>query len=270
MTTECSACRGGVVKPMNFSMAFQPIVNVESRQVYAYEALVRGPKGESAYSVLSQVTDENRYSFDQSCRIQAIRLASELRLQDTGAKLSINFLPGAVYSPAACIRLTLETAREVQFPCDRLIFEFTEAEEVSNPRHLQAIANEYHKHGFAIAIDDFGAGFANLSLFVDLSANAVKIDMALVRNLHLRPKSQALIRSFVAVCAQFGMTLVAEGIEAEDEYTTLRECGVTLMQGYLFAKPAFEQLPSVHFPTPGLSVPRMSAALLPAIFTNLI
>ncbi len=255
---------------MDFSMAFQPIVNVESAQVYAYEALVRGPRGESAYSVLSQVTEKNRYSFDQSCRVQAIRLASELRLQDTGAKLSINFLPGSVYSPAACIRLTLETAREVQFPCDRLIFEFTEAEKLNNPRHLEAIAREYHKHGFAIAIDDFGAGFANLSLFADLSANAVKMDMLLVRNVHLRPKSQALIRSFVTLCAQFGMSLVAEGIETEEEYTALRECGVILMQGYLFAKPAFEQLPGIHLPTPGAPSMRMSAALLPAIFTNVI
>lgn len=265
MSNQCSACQNGVEKPMAFSMAFQPIVNVETCRVYAYEALVRGPRGESAYSVLSQVTDENRYAFDQTCRVQAITLASRLGLVETGAKLSINFLPGAVYSPAACIRLTLETAEQVNFPKDRLIFEFTEAEQVSNPRHLHAIAREYHKHGFNIAIDDFGAGFANLSLFADLPANVLKLDMELIRTIHLRPKAQALVRAFSVLCTQFGILMVAEGIETVEEYTTLRECGVTLMQGYLLAKPAFERLPAFTLPHTAVAS-ALPAAVLPPIF----
>lgn len=252
---------------MAFSMAFQPIVNVKTGHVYAYEALVRGPGGESAYSVLSQVTEENRYAFDQSCRVQAITIASALGLAETGAKLSINFLPGAVYSPAACIRLTLETAEQVSFPKDRLIFEFTEAEQVGDPRHLHAIAREYQKHGFHIAIDDFGAGYANLSLFADLPANVLKIDMELIRNIHLRPKAQALVRMFGMVCRQFGVAMVAEGIETVEEYTTLRECGVALMQGYLLARPAFEELPSFTLPHPA-TANVLPAAVLPPIFST--
>lgn len=265
MTTHCSACKDGVEKPVAFSMAFQPIVDVQIGSVYAYEALVRGPAGESAYSVLSQITDSNRYAFDQSCRVQAIRLASRLGLLDTGAKLSINFLPGAVYSPAACIRLTLKTAEECHFPYDRLIFEFTEAEKVNDPRHLQAIAREYHKHGFAIAIDDFGAGFANLNLLADLESNMLKLDMELIRNIHLRPRAQAIVRSFVVICAQFGMALVAEGIETVEEYTTLRECGVTLMQGYLLAKPSFEHLPRPVLPVPPGMPVRSAMMVHPAL-----
>ncbi len=55
------------------------------------------------FSVLSKVTDENRYAFDQACRVTAIKLAKRLGLEKTSAKLSINFMPGAVYNPAACI-----------------------------------------------------------------------------------------------------------------------------------------------------------------------
>lgn len=268
---HCSACKDGVLQPMAFSMAFQPIVNVETGRVYAYEALVRGPNGESAYSVLSQITEENRYAFDQSCRVVAITLASKLGLPEIGAFLSINFLPGAVYSPAACIQLTLKTANEVSFPLDRLIFEFTESEKLNDPRHLEAIAWEYQKHSFLIAIDDFGAGFANLNLLADLSANILKLDMELIRNISVRPKAQALVRSFVAFCAQFGIVLIAEGIETMEEYATLRDCGVVLMQGYLLAKPAFEQLPAVTVPSAAAVaamqlLPTIGSGVLPHTF----
>ncbi|MGI4853381.1 MAG: EAL domain-containing protein [Janthinobacterium lividum] len=246
---------------MPFSMAFQPIVNVATGRVYAYEALIRGVHGESAYSVLSQVTEQNRYAFDQSCRVKAISVASQLRLQDTGALLSINFLPGAVYSPAACIQLTLKTAEECHFPAERMIFEFTEGEKVDNPNHLAAIAKEYHRHGFRVAIDDFGAGYANLNLLADLPINVLKMDMELIRNLHLRPKAYAMVRAFCKLCADFGIELVAEGVETVEEYQAVRDCGVYLIQGYLLAKPAFEQLPPFHLPpTSGLA----AHPLLPA------
>ena len=108
---RCSACRDGLQLPFAFTMAFQPIVDVVAECVFAYEALVRGPNEESAYSILSQVTDENRYAFDQRCRISAITLAGRLGMAQTGALLSINFMPGAVYSPSACIQLTVQRAK---------------------------------------------------------------------------------------------------------------------------------------------------------------
>ena len=244
----CSVCKDGVQQPIGFSMAFQPIVDTNTGSAFAYEALVRGPNGEPAGSVLSQVNETNRYAFDQSCRVKAISLASKLGLAETGAYLSINFLPGAVYSPSACIRLTLKTANECNFPTNRLIFEFTESEKVNDPGHLHAIATEYHRHGFLVAIDDFGAGFANLTLLADFPANVLKLDMELTRNLHQRPKAQAMARAFHRICQDFGIHLIAEGIETVEEYHALRDCGVHLMQGYLLAKPAFEQLPPFRRP----------------------
>ena len=93
---------------MAFSFAFQPIVDVRDQSTFAHEALVRGVQGEGALSVLQQVDDQNRYRFDQLCRVRAISTAAQLGL--TGF-LSINFLPNAVYRPDLCIRSTLEAAR---------------------------------------------------------------------------------------------------------------------------------------------------------------
>jgi EAL domain-containing protein (putative c-di-GMP-specific phosphodiesterase class I) len=77
-------------------MAFQPIIDVVERKILAQEALVRGAAGEGAGVVLSQISDESRYAFDQLCRTTAIDLAARLGLADDGALLSINFLPNAV------------------------------------------------------------------------------------------------------------------------------------------------------------------------------
>jgi EAL domain-containing protein (putative c-di-GMP-specific phosphodiesterase class I) len=231
-------------------MAFQPIVDVTSNSVFAYEALVRGPEGQSALSVLSQVTEQNRYAFDQNCRVKAITLAARLGLAEAGAHLSINFMPGAVYSPVACIQLTLKTARDCGFPASRLIFEVTENEQVLDPSHLASIVTEYQRQGFHVALDDFGASYSGLNLLADLPANIIKLDMQLTRNLHHRPTAAAIVRHMVLLGQTIGSKIVAEGIETAEEYTVLRDCGVSLMQGYLFARPAFEALPTFQLPSP--------------------
>lgn len=245
---RCQACKNGLDLPFAFSMAFQPIVNVATGRVFAYEALVRGLHGESAGSILALVTEENRYAFDQSCRVRAITLAAQLCLVQTGALLSINFMPGAVYSPVACIQLTLETAARFGFPCEKLIFEITESEQVEDPAHLRSIVDEYRRRGFSVALDDLGAGYCGLNLLANLPANIIKLDMELTRNLHLRPRAKTVVNFMVALGLELGMEIVAEGVETNEEYAELRRCGIHLMQGYLFAKPAFEALPPVTQP----------------------
>ena len=74
---SCKRCEGDL--PFEFTMAFQPIVDLSLAQIVTYEALVRGPCGESAWSVISQVTDELLYRFDQACRVKAIEMASANR-----------------------------------------------------------------------------------------------------------------------------------------------------------------------------------------------
>lgn len=248
-SSRCEACREGVEPPIPISMAFQPIVDTQTGGVYAYEALVRGLNQEPAGVILGQVNAQNRYAFDQSCRVKAIELASRLGLAETGARLSINFMPGAVYSPAACIQLTLRTAAALNFPTDRLIFEITEVEEVTDRGHLLGIVEEYRRQGFQVALDDLGSGYSGLNLLADLAPNMVKMDMALTRNLNERPAAAAIVQKLRELCEGLGIQLVAEGVETVAEYAALRRAGVHLMQGYLLARPAFEALSPVTLPT---------------------
>lgn len=138
-------------------MAYQPIVDLKTRSVFAYEALVRGKDGSGAGAVLSKVTAENRYAFDQTCRVTAIKIAAGLGI---ACNLSINFLPNAVYRPEACIRATLDAAERFGMPINQIMFEVTEAEPINDPEHLLNIFDQYRDRGFITAIDDFGAGYA--------------------------------------------------------------------------------------------------------------
>jgi EAL domain-containing protein (putative c-di-GMP-specific phosphodiesterase class I) len=243
--SHCDGCRNGEALDFTFSMAFQPIIDLSSGTPFAYEALVRGPQGESAASVLAQVTSANRYAFDQQCRVKAIQTAAAAGLLDTSAKLSINFLPNAVYEPKACIQLTLKTAAAIRFPTDRLIFEFTENEEMVDTAHVSKIVDSYKRMGFGTALDDFGAGHAGLNLLARFQPDIIKLDMDLVRGLEANLSKRIIIEAVVNMCAKLGVLVIAEGIETEAELDALRALGVRYIQGYLFAKPAFEALPVV-------------------------
>ncbi|MRK03032.1 EAL domain-containing protein [Aeromicrobium sp. S22] len=242
----CAGCRTSSELEVDFSMAFQPIYDAGAGGVWGYEALVRGRAGEGAGEILSQVSADQRYRFDQDCRVKAIQLASRLFPADQELKLSINFMPNAVYEPAACLRATLLAARETGFPMSSIMFEFTEDERVSDTVHLTNIITEYRKHGFTTAIDDFGAGHAGLGLLAEFQPDLIKIDMRIVRGIDTSRARQVVVAGIVDIAKELDITVLAEGIETEAEFRVLKGAGIRLFQGYWFARPAFEQLPQVR------------------------
>jgi EAL domain-containing protein (putative c-di-GMP-specific phosphodiesterase class I) len=239
-------CAGCASFPVSITAAFQPIVHLPTRRVYGYEALVRGMAQEPAQAILSMVTDENKYSFDQACRRTAIAEASRLGLKD--AYLSINFLPGAMYDPATCIKGTLAAAAAYGFPLDRIVFEVTEGERVTDHDHLQAIFTEYRRHGLRTAIDDFGEGYSGLGLLARFQPHIVKLDLRLVRGIHRSRPQRAIVAAVNTLCRDLDLTLIAEGVETTEELAALSDIGLELFQGYLFARPGFRSLPVPVWP----------------------
>jgi len=248
---SCAACKNGTGFDVPITMAFQPIVNVHSRTVFAYEALVRGKDGQGAGEVLSRVSTDNRYAFDQLCRKTAIELAAMLHLAESGANLSINFLPNAVYEPRACIRVTLDAAMRTGFPIDRIIFEFTEDERLDT-QHVLNILRSYRAMGFKTAIDDFGSGYAGLGLLTRFQPDIVKLDMDLIRGIDTDPVKRTIVRNTLAMLRDLGVEPICEGIETTGEQDALTDLGVDLMQGYLLARPGIESLPSISWDTANL------------------
>lgn len=243
--SQCEYCVCGAELDFDFSFAFQPIVDIRTKSTFAYEALVRGVDGSGAQSVLQHVNQRNRYRFDQACRVRAVKLASELNMQEF---LSINFMPLAVYRAENCIRTTLAAAKRYGFDTRKLIFEITEQEHMASTDHLRAIIEAYSGMGFQTAMDDFGAGFSRLNLLCYCRPQLVKLDMELVRDIDQSPAKRALIRGIMLSMNELGCEVVAEGVENVAEYQELVDLGIYYFQGYLFGRPIFEQLKAPMFP----------------------
>lgn len=250
----CAGCRQPFAT--DITMAFQPIVDIRDGSIFAYEALVRRKDGGGAASVLSQITPDNRFAFDQLCRRTAVELASRLSIPTS---ISINFMPNAVYEPALCLGTTLAAAKRHGFPIEQIMFEVTEGEKVEDRAHLTKILREYKRQGFRTAIDDFGAGHSGLNLLAEFQPDVIKLDMDLVRNIDACRVRAAIVDSIAKLARALDLLIVAEGVETEREFAVLKAIGIDLMQGYLFARPGFERLPQITFAMPAAAAPAEAA-----------
>ena len=113
-----------------FTIAFQPIVDIERREVFAHEALVRGVHGEGALQVRGRVEARHRFAFHEACRVKAIEMVSTLGMQ---SRLSLNVAPNDVAGPRECFHTAIRTAERVRFPIDRVIL--GSARVRHHPRH---------------------------------------------------------------------------------------------------------------------------------------
>ena len=235
---KCAGCREGKTVPA-LSMAFQPIVDLQEHRIDAYEALVRGVNGEGAAEMLKWAGGDNLYAFDQACRVRAIELSAALGID---RNLNINFLPNAVYEPRACIRATLEAAARTGFDPRRLTFEIVETERVADVAHLLNIIKEYRKIGLRVALDDFGTGYSGMARLAALRPDAIKVDRALIQDCDQNQVSLAIVASIIRLGADIDVKVVLEGIERQGEVEALKSVGGRFMQGFYFARPAFEKL----------------------------
>ena len=231
-----------------FSHAFQPIVDVAQQSVFAHEALVRGAQGEGAGSIFSRISAEQLGAFDRASQLRALALAGRLGID---AFLSLNTLPQTITSHEPMLDDLLAAARAAGVDESRIVLEVTESEAVVDLARFARTVDDCRGAGLKLALDDFGAGYSGLNLLADFQPDMIKLDMNLVRQIESRGPRQSIVRAIVSVCEDLGIDVIAEGIESVNELEWLREARITLFQGYLFAKPAFEtlvELPSLALP----------------------
>jgi len=240
-TENITEAAGSRIGP-DFTIAFQPIVDLEQRDIFAHEALVRGIHGEGAFEVLGKVQARHRFAFHEACRVRSIEMASMLGMR---SRLSLNVMPNDIARPAECFHTAIRTAERVGFPVDRLMFEITEGEPFKDLRELAATFETFERFGFISAIDDFGAAYAGFELLAAFQPDIVKIDMSFIRDIHLSAVRFTIVKGFVATCDELQIKVIAEGVETRQEVDSLRSLGVKLFQGYLFARPGIAMLPNV-------------------------
>lgn len=230
-----------------FSFAFQPIVDVDARTVFAYEALVRGPAGEPAGQVFGAVAPSALHRFDHEARLAAVSLAAQLGLR---TRISLNVLPGTVEALPHCLDALLELTARSGLELSQLLLEVTEGEVIQRPKEFIQLLGRFRSHGVCLAIDDFGAGYSGLNLLADFQPDLVKLDMHLVRNIDQAGPRQAIARGILQVCDDLGIEVIAEGVETPGEYRWFKRVGVRLFQGYLLGRPAFESMEEPLIPEP--------------------
>lgn len=234
-----------ITRAGGLSYAYQPIVDIASREPCAYEALLRGARNEPAGVVLGHLSEASIEAIDTLARPRAIALAAQLGLK---TRLHLNFQPRSLASSSAVIDATLRVATHHGLRKEQLVLEVTETQVIDDQRRFAAAVNEFRAEGVLVAIDDFGAGYSGLNLLANFQPDLVKLDMELVRGIAHHGPRQAIVRAIHQVCNDLGIDVIAEGVESTDEYYWFEDLGVSLFQGYLFARPTFEALPAVTWP----------------------
>ncbi|HVW27316.1 MAG TPA: EAL domain-containing protein [Polyangiaceae bacterium] len=214
-------------------MAYQPIVAAETGALYAYEALLRSdepalPNPEailSAAEKLGRLEDVGR----------AVREKAPAPIRSAPA-------PALLFVNLHATDLTDETLGDETSPltaiAPRVVLELTERAALPDAKDVRFAVAALREKGFRFAIDDLGAGYAGLSTFATLEPEFVKLDMSLVRNVHLSDVRQKLVRSMTVLCRDMGISVVAEGIELVEERDAIVDLGCELLQGYLYARPS--------------------------------
>jgi EAL domain-containing protein (putative c-di-GMP-specific phosphodiesterase class I) len=219
-------------------VAFQPIVDLRTRKIHAYEALARcsSERFRGPAELFAAATEAGRVG-------ELGRLHRELASRDCAGKtLFLNIHP-AELDHGWLVRPDDPIFRHR----GQVTLEITETVPLHYFSQCHSILAEIRAKGIQLAIDDFGAGFSNLKYIADLQPEIVKLDRELVVGLAEGTRQYQLLKSIVALCHDTGSRVIAEGIETVDELRGALALGVDFAQGYLLGRPAA--------PPPGITWP---------------
>ena len=232
-----------VIVQGKLTSVFQPIIQMPGNSVKAYEALIRGPAGTDLSSPATLFSLAHHAGLvaelDRACAI--CNFSSAARLPE-GALLFANVVPNLIND--ASFREWAIAQAKVVGP-NRVVLEINEGVAIRNYEFLSEGIAALREGGIRVAVDDLGAGYANLDHVLKLNPDFLKLDISLIRGVHQSSVKRALIASMLSVGKAANATVIAEGVEELAEYQALVDLGVPWGQGYLFARPA------PGFPVPG-------------------
>lgn len=229
-----------ILDQARFEIVYQPVVSLRSGGILGWEALTRGPR-ESYFrrpEILFSFAEQAAllYPLERVCR----RLALE-NLGDLGPdqKLFLNIHPRTISDPNFVKGETMRLIGEMGLKPSNIVFEITERHCIKDFPNFNKTLEHYRSQGYMVAVDDVGSGFSSLQSIAEIRPNFIKIDMSLVRDINLSSIKRALLETFITFAEKIGCAIIAEGIEAEEELTTLASIGAHYGQGYFLGRPVF-------------------------------
>ena len=230
-----------VISKKNLYPVFQPVVSLETGEVFGYEALARTEPDvfSGPITQLFSAAEKNGrlWELDKLCRKTAIKTARAMGLK---RRLFLNISPESMYEHDFQEGFTRRQLAKYGIDPAELVLEITEHSENTTDKtpSLKDAADYYRQQGYRIAVDDVGSAYSGLQRVCALNPDFIKIDMGIIRGIEKDQVRQAMVKSLVTFCSSSGAGLVAEGIETAAELDELLSLGVMYGQGFFLAYPA--------------------------------
>lgn len=217
---------------------FQPIIDKASGDIFAYEALSRGPSNSLLHAPTQLIDQAQRHGLlndvEYLCRQTAVQRFVDLGLP---GKLFINVSPQTLQQIDHKQGRTLELLAEHNLSPDQIVIELTEQHPGNDEQAVLQALQYYQEMGFAIALDDLGAGYSSLRLWSKVKPEFVKIDRHFIESIDSDRTKQEFVRSFVEIAQSMNCKVVAEGVETQAEFEYLCKLKIDYLQGYYFCRP---------------------------------
>ncbi len=220
---------------------FQPQIDLATRQVRGVEALLRWEHPTRGLLVAGEFIEEAERS-GLSMEIRRLVLESSARCwldwMSLGIQLEISINLGPVDIRDTSLPDEVGAVLETYgIPPWNLVLEITERTLVGDERRTHEVIDALRSLGVRLAVDDFGAGFSSLASLQRFSVQVVKLDRSLIANAHSEPGARAIVRGSVDLAHAIGATVIAEGVETQEQWELVRELGCDIAQGYLVGRP---------------------------------
>lgn len=223
---------------------FQPIFSLINRDFVAYEAFTYGLSNSPLHNPIVLFNTAERYNLGGKLEHLSQKVCFEhfAALHVPKKKLFINvnasFVSQAGFKGSYLLKLLADNSINIK----SVVIELTEINPYEKLSVLQNAVNSYREMGFEVALDDLGAGYSGLRRWTKLLPDYVKLDKHFIHGIDHDDMKQRVVRNIQAVASSLNFKLIVEGVETESEFTTIEHLGVTLAQGYYFAKPSLNPL----------------------------
>jgi EAL domain-containing protein (putative c-di-GMP-specific phosphodiesterase class I) len=242
-----------ILQPGGITPVYQPVFRSagETIQMFGLECLSRGPKGtnfEPAEVLFEYVRRKREESLvDRACVSAALRGASSL---PSSLRLGLNVHASTLGRDQGFIHFLETTAAATSIELRRLTIEIVEHAPPWDNLSFLATIQQLRTLGLKIALDDVGLGASNFKMLLDVDPDYLKVDRFFVEGCSKDHRRRAVIASLQQLAWDFGAEIIAEGVSDNEDAATLREIGVTLMQGFQFAEPLTLEQAQTFFGTP--------------------
>lgn len=218
------------LKNIRIHFVFQPIYDLKTEEIVAYEALMR-PEGETPLELIDRYEAKRQLHFiELATFFGAITAYYERGYQEL---LSVNSFPSEVFYPDESEIYFNYFPRDIK---DKLIVEILEYPHFS-PTYWNLKKQQLRNNNIKIALDDFGSGYNDYSSLSLVEPNFLKLDRCLISDIHTSPRKQKRLEEILKVTHSMNIKVLAEGIETKGEYDYIQKSGVELAQGFYLGRP---------------------------------